>query len=164
MTEHKKAWDPDTMGYGKHDYRHIDPDTVNVSDYALDLRGDVAHLGDVREYNSADNQKHPENDTSLDWLGRPGTVFETNAEGIEGVWIVSAMPVVRSPNTFCRARRIASFTEHEEILDSGSGEERISCVELGCAVDRTNMFKQVRTKLLRKAKVGKTQRERLTKQ
>lgn len=164
MTDLRKAWDPETMGYGKHDYRHIDPDTVNVAEYAKDMRGEQAHLGDVREYNSADNQKHPENDVSLDWFSRPGTVFETDAEGYQGIWMVTNQPVVKSPETFCRARRAVEIDgEWKEEAQYASAEEIISCVVLGCAVGRDNLFEQVKTKLLRKAKVDKSSRDRLTK-
>lgn len=158
MSSEKKAWDPNTNGYGKHDYRHIDPATINPDDYARSLRGEEEHFGDVREYNSAANNKHPENDCGLDWLGRIGTVFETDLPGHEGTWMVVKMPIIQSPKTFCRVARIDAEGEPlEETLTT------ISCIELGCAVDETNHFKQVQTKLIRKGKVDRTQRERLTK-
>jgi hypothetical protein len=144
------------MGFGKHDFHHIDPSTINVEDYAQNLRGEEQHFGEVRQYNSAFNEKHPENDTDLDWLGRLGTAFETDAEGHAGTWTVTNMPVVKNPTVFCRATRTVDGNLE-------GPEQVISCVDLGCAVDNTNQFKQVRTKLLQKGKVDRTQRERLTK-
>lgn len=157
-TENRKAWDADTMGFGKHDYRHVDPSTINPEDYALNLEGEQERLGDVREYNSAANQVHPETDCGLDWLGRIGTVIETAAPGYEGQWMVVQMPIVRTPNVFARLARIDEQGEPIE-----GTQEVISCVDLGVAVDETNHFRQVRTVLVKKGKVDKSQRERLTK-
>lgn len=154
----RTAYDPSTMGYGKHEFRAIDPNTINPDDYARNLRGEEAHFGDVREYNSAFNQKHPENDVNLDWLGRIGTTFETDAEGYEGVWTVVQMPIVKAPLTYARCARVDDEGEPIE-----GTQTVISCVALGCAVDEENFFKQVRSKLLSKGKVDKSQRERLTK-
>lgn len=156
MSKSTAAWDPDKMGFGKHDYHSIDPDEINPDDYARNLRGDEAHFGDIRQYNSAENEKHPENTIELDMLGRPDTIFYTEAKGYEGNWIITRMPVVRSPITYCRASRC---TEEGEV----QGEETlISCVDLGCAVDETNNFHQVLTRLVRKAKVNKATRKKLT--
>lgn len=165
MSDHKKAWDPETMGFGKHEYRHLDPETVNVEDFAKDMRGEQQHFGDVREYNTGANSKHPENDVGLDWLGRPGTIFETDAPGYEGTWRVEMMPVVKSPVTYCRAIRIERSDHADGFTDPEEAKlETISCIDLGCAVDETNHYKQVRTKLLRKAEVNKHSRAKLTKQ
>jgi len=154
----KVAFDPETMGYGKHDYRTIDPSTVNPEDYATNMRGEEEHLGDVREYNSAYNEKHPENDTELDWLGRVGTIFETAAAGLEGIWMVVQMPVVRAPEIWARCARI---NEDNEPIEGSQAE--LSTTALGCTVDEKNEFKQIRTKLIKKGQVNRTQRERLTK-
>lgn len=161
MSEVKKAWDPETMGYGKHEYRHIDPETINVEEWARDLRGEQQHHGDVREYNCAANEKHPENDAGLDWLSRPGTIFETDAPGYEGTWQVSNQPIVKSPVTYCRAKKAQLTTWQTQ--DDWGPEQTISCIDLGCATDENNLFKQVRTKLIRKAEVNKHSREKLTK-
>jgi len=155
----KKATGRAGYGHGKHDYRAIDPSTINVDDYATSLRGEEEHFGDVREYNSAFNAKHPENDTTLDALGRIGTILETEAPGLEGKWIVSDMPVVRAPITYARLSRIEG--ENNDVV-AGS-EQVISCVDLGCAVDPENYFPQVRTKVLVKVRAGKDGRNRLTK-
>lgn len=152
----KNPWE--TMGHGKHDYRHIDPATINVEDYAKDLRGEEEHFGDIREYNSAFNQKHPGNNTTLDDLARVGTTIETDALMFEGTWMVVQMPVVVAPATYARLARIGENGEPIE-----GTQEQISCIDLGCAVDETNNFKQVETKLLHRGKVGREQRERLTK-
>lgn len=152
------SWDPDTMGFNKHDYRHLDPTTVNVDDYAKDLREGQTNFGDVREYNSAFNTKHPENDLELDWLGRIGTIFETEAEGYEGRWMVVQMPVVHSPALFARAARI---DENDEPIDGTLKE--IPFLALGCAVDKTNHFPQIKSHLVARGKVDRKQRERLTK-
>lgn len=163
MKDIRKAWDPEIMGFNKHDYRHLDPATVNVEEYAKDLRGEQNHFGDIREYDCASNKKHPENDASLDWLGRPGTVFETDALGFEGQWMVSNQPVVHSPETFCRARSvIGKDDEGNEVVDLKGSEMTISCVSLGCAVNKENEYQPVRTKILRKARVDKSSRTALT--
>ena len=94
-----KAWDPDTYGYGKHDYQHIDPGTVNPEDYAKNLRGEEEHFGDVREYNSAYNKKVEGNNVSLDDLSRMGTVIQTEAPKLTGKHLkVVDLPRVRSPH------------------------------------------------------------------
>lgn len=61
MSRNKAAWDPETMGFGKHSYRQLDVDTANAEDFAVDLRGEQQHRGDVREYNSANNEMHDGN-------------------------------------------------------------------------------------------------------
>lgn len=157
--EANKAWDPDKMGYGKHDFHHIDPETINVNDFARNLRGEEQHFGDVRQYNSAYNEKHPENNLDLDWLGRVGTIFETEAPGFEGMWHVTNMPVVNSPLIYCRAVKISTQDEDPE----GKQEVQIPCVELGSVVDEENLYKQVKSVLIKKGAVDRTQRVRLTK-
>lgn len=153
-----REWDPSRMGYGRHEYHHIDPSTINVDEFARNLRGEEQHFGDVRQYNSAYNEKHPENDLDLDWLGRTGTVFETEAPGWEGIWHVTNMPVVRTPIVLCRAVRVPTADAEPE------GEEKeIPCVDLGSAVDTDNKFRPVRSRLLKKGSVDRKQRLRLTK-
>jgi len=147
----RKAWDADTMGYGKHSYRHLDPDTINVEDFARDLRGEQQHTGDVREETTAYNEQSSENSISLDMLSKIGTIFETEAPGLEGTYVVVAMPVVRSPEVFTRVSRAIdvgnrTWPEREsEVLE-------LSCVELGCAVDVGNKFRQIRGEILVKGK------------
>jgi hypothetical protein len=153
-----KNWDPETMGFNKHDYRSIDPDTVNPDDYAKNLRGEEQQFGDVRQYNSAYNQKHPENDLDLDWLGRVGTVFTTEASGFEGIWHVTNMPVVRAPQVYCRAVKV----DTPESPPSGE-EVMISCTDLGIVADTDNLYPQVSSKLLKRGSVTREQRVRLTK-
>jgi len=151
--DNRQAWDADTMGYGKHSYRHLDPDTINVEDFAKDLRGEQQHTGDVREENTAYNEQFSENSISLDMLSKIGSVFRTEAPGIEGAWMVTGMPVVRSPEVFCRARRAVEVDgKWQEEAEYASSEEELSCVELGCAVDVGNKFRQVRGEILAKGK------------
>jgi hypothetical protein len=157
--QERRAWDPDNMGFNKHSYRHIDPETINVEDFATNLRGEEQHFGDVRQYNSAYNEKHPENDVDLDDLHRVGSVFETEATGFEGIWHVTNLPIVRSPEVFCRAVKL----NKPEDLPEGKEEVTIPCVELGCSVNRDNLFVLVRTKLLKRGNVSRTQRVKLTK-
>lgn len=158
-TEGKKAWDADTMGYGKHAFHHIDPDTINVNDFAQNLRGEEQHFGDVRQYNTAYNEMHPEHTLGIDWLGRVGTIFETNAEGFEGIWCVTNMPIVNSPSIFCRVVKLENVDEDPE----GKTEVTIPCVKLGCVVNEENLYEQVRSVILKKGDVSRTQRLKLTK-
>jgi hypothetical protein len=160
--QHKTAWDADTMGFGKHSFHFIDPDTINPEDYARKLEGEEQHFGDVRQYNSAFNEKHPENDVSLDDLSRIGTIISVPSDHpLEGDWVVTNMPAVKAGTVYCRAKR---RTEDDSIPDGVYGEEtEIPAHELGCAVDEKNEFPQVPTKLVQRGKVTREQRERLTK-
>jgi hypothetical protein len=143
------AWDPATQGFGKHTYRQIDPAEINVADYAVNLRGDEAYRGEVREYITADNLKHPDNDATLDWLTRLGTEFSTNAEGYEGIWKVTYLPRVRSPHVFIVARRTDAKVDVDIRADF-----------LGVVADpETNLFPQVVTKLLKRGKISRTMLE-----
>jgi len=144
--DQRKAWDADKMGYGKHTYTHVDPDAINVEDFAVDLRGEQQHRGDVREENTAYNEREPDNKVTLDLLSKIGTVFSTGAQGLSGRWKVTGMPVVHSPEVFCRATQIG---EDGVLLGE---EQELSCTELGCAVDRDNKFKQVQGQILEKGK------------
>jgi len=143
------------MGYGKHTYTVVDPDAINVEDFAVNLRGEQQHRGDVREENTAYNEKSADNTVTLDLLSKIGTIFTTEAEGIEGMYEVVAMPTVRSPEVFCRVvpvepqersdRKAQFFPTSEVVIE-------LSCVELGCAVDVGNKFRQVRGEILAKGK------------
>lgn len=155
----RKAWDADTMGYGKHEYHLIDPETINVNEFARSMNGEEKHFGDVRQYNSAYNEKHPENDVDLDWLGRVGTIFTTKAKGIEGTWFVTNMPVVRAPSVFARCVRI----ENEDDDPTGREEVEINTRDLGCIVNDENLYEQIVTKLVKKGSVTRKQRIKLTK-
>jgi len=154
----RKAWDADTMGYDKHTYHHIDPSTINVLDFATSLRGEESHFGDVRQYNSAYNEKHPENNIDLDWLGREGTIFSTEAKGYEGMWKVVNVPTVRSGSVYCRAMKI----ESQEDTSEGKEVKEISCMELGCTANEENLYEMVVTKLVKKGSVTRDQRIKLT--
>lgn len=153
--QHKTAWDAETMGFGKHQFHFIDPETVNPEDYARKLEGEEQHFGEIRQYNSAFNAKHPETNVDLDWLSRIGTVFETDAEFFAGTWVVTGMPVVKAPTTFCRVKAYVG----EEPMGP---EVSIPCAALGCAVDEQNYFAQVKTRLVQRGKVDRDQRARLT--
>jgi len=159
VADNRTNWDPETMGHGKHTYRHINPETINPEDYARNLRGEEQHFGDIREYNAGYNEKHPENDLDLDWLGRTGTIFETEAEGFAGLWHVTNMPAVKAPDVFCRAVKISNPDEPPE----GKEEVTIPCVALGVAVGQDNKYLQVKSRLLKKGAVDKAQRIKLTK-
>lgn len=158
MSEDRRAWDADSMGFGKHSYRHVDPATVNPADFAKNLRGEEENFGDVRQYNSAYNEKHPENDVDLDWVTRIGTVIETDAEGWEGLWYISNLPVVKAPEIFCRAVKVESAKDEPS---EDSKEVVIPTYDLGCSVGPDNMFKQVKTKLVKRGAVDRTQRPRI---
>ena len=153
MARKRTPFDPETMGFGKHDYQAIDPDTVNPEKYATDLRGEEKHFGDIRQYNAMMNEKHPENDVDLDWLSRMGTIFRTEAEDYEGEWEVVGMPLVQAPAVFAVVRR--------------PGEEGdptiIDCVELGVKGNRDHKYLPVKSTLVKKGDVSRRQRERLTK-
>lgn len=154
-----REWDPNKMGFGKHDFRSIDPSTINPEDFARRLHGEETAFGDVRQYNSAYNEKHPLNDVDLDWLSRIGTEFETDAPGLEGVWRVSNLPVVHTPTVYIRCTR---FVE-DGPLSANEEEREVSAVDLGCQQGADNLFKQIKTKLMGKGHVTREQRERLTK-
>jgi len=148
--DQRKAWDGETMGYGKHDYLHVDPDAINIEDFAQRFDGEQLHRGDVREESTAYNKQSPENSITLDLLSKIGTVFMTYAEGLEGMWMVTGMPVVRSPEVFCRASKCGESNGEYHILDASSSE--LSCTDLGCAVGTGNTFKQVAGEILAKGK------------
>lgn len=153
----RSAWDPSTQGYGKHSYHHVDPDAVNPEEYAQNMRGEQQHFGEVREYNSAKNEKHPDNTMRLEDVARMGTIFETDAEGYEGQWMVVQMPEVHAPKSFALVSRV------DENKEPTGDVFKIRTDLLGLAVDENNMFLQVATKVVHKGQVGREQRERLTK-
>ena len=147
--DQRKAWDPEKMGYGKHSYTHVDPDAINVADFAVNLRGEQQHRGDVREENTAYNERESENEITLDLLSKIGTVFETEAEEYPGRWKVAQLPVVRSPEVFCMC--VAVEEQDGEWVD-GIAIWELSCIVLGCAVDKDNKFRQVKGRILQKGK------------
>lgn len=155
----RKPWDAEKHGYGKHEFHHIDPDTINVNEFARSFNGDEKHFGDVRQYNSAYNEKHPDNNVDLDWLGRVGTIFTTEAKGFEGMWHVTNMPTVRAPHVYCRAVKVKDEKDDTE----GKKEVEIPTRSLGCIADDDNLYEQVVTKLVRKGSVTRQQRIKLTK-
>lgn len=163
--EQKKAWDPAHMGYGKHAYHKIDPDTINPEDYARGLIGEQQHFGDVREYNTGDNEKHPET-CDIDALSRIGTIFNTNATGLEGDWLIADLPAVRLPEIFIVARhrtepQLSVYAEEKNDKDWAKAQE-LSAADLGVKTCQDNLWKHVRTVVVQKGLLGKEQRERLT--
>jgi len=148
-------FDPEKMGFGKHTFEKINPDDINPEDFEKNLRGDNADIvGYVREYDVAFNKKHPENDMDLDQLGRLGTVFETEAEGYEGLWMVTDVCASATPKIFCRATKVdADFARTgDQVL--------IDCVLLGSMVDGENNFKVVKTKLVKKGIIDRLGKEK----
>jgi len=151
----RKAWDADKMGYGKHTYTHVDPDAINVEDFAVDMRGEQQHRGDVREENTAYNEREADNSVTLDLLSKIGTIFSTEALGLEGMYEVVMMPVVRSPEVFCRVLPVQHQKRQDQKAQYLATSEvviEMSCVDLGCAVDSDNKFKQVKGQILHKGK------------
>jgi hypothetical protein len=146
------------MGFNKHSYQKIDPATINPDDYAQNMRGEQQHLGDVREYNSAHNERNPETDVRLEDMARPGTVFYTDLEGYEGHWMVAKMPRIRSPKSWAVVQKADA---EGNVLDEDLVELRTD--DLGLAVDDENLFKQTLTKITKKGQIGREQREMLTK-
>jgi hypothetical protein len=135
----------------------VDPDAVNPEEYAHNLRGDQQHFGDVREYNSALNERHPETTMVLEDVARMGTIFETDAIDYQGLWMIVEMPRVESPYSYARVSRVDD--NKEPIGDV----QDIRTDLLGLAVNRQNLFEQVKTVIKHKGQVGREQRERLTK-
>lgn len=147
-TRRSRAWegiDPTKSGYGKHAYREIDPGTINPEDYARDLRGEEKHFGDVREYNTAKNQKHPETDTSLEDLTREGTLLETDLAGHEGRWFTTG-------RTWSKDGSITAEVQREV-----TGEVRtMDAAELGVIQDSEGLYRPTRTKRLKRGRVSRT--------
>ncbi|GAG84264.1 unnamed protein product [marine sediment metagenome] len=126
-----RPWDgpsEDQCGYGKHKYREIDPSTINPEDYARTFGGDEEFYGDVREYNSAYNEKHPENKVQLDWLCRVGTVFQVFDGDYVGKWMVADVPLVLDGEIFIVSKKVGEDTE----------QVHLKAVELGVVVDKAN--------------------------
>jgi len=112
-------------------------------------------LKNVREENTAYNERESENEVTLDLLSKIGTVFSTGAPGLDGMWIVTGMPVVRSPEVFCRAapaQEVQNVGDKKPSYVALEEAQELSCTELGCAVDSDNKFKQVKGKILQKGK------------
>lgn len=151
----RAAWEPNpNFGYGNHEYRHIDPATINLNDYARSLRGEEKHYGDVREYNTASNVKHPDTNLDLYDLGLLRTKFSTEAPGFEGEWVVVDFPKVVAPNIWTRVQR--------EVDGELSGETvEISIVTLGVGVNDVNLYEQVVSKLIKRGATDREQRMRL---
>lgn len=148
-------FDPETMGFGKHTYQHFDPEETNVMDFATNMRGEEQHYGDVRQYNSGSNEKHPENDATLDWLSRLETVFETDAPECKGTWKVTDLPIVKAPEVFIRVTPCSEdgTLQGDEII--------LSTTTLGVCVDEKNFYPQVVTKILTKGKVARITKEKI---
>lgn len=141
----RKAWDANTMGFGKHKYEYIDPDEIPL-DYSPP--NGIAR----RDFNLAFNKKHPDTDMTLDAACRPGATFETNLVGKEGIYEVAALPKRVDGVAHVQARKEGT---EEVVLLSGQ--------DLGFIADRIeNVYTQTRTRLLRGASANKGDRQRLT--
>jgi len=152
MSKRQDDWDAldkTHWGYGNHKYREIDPSTINLEDYAQTFGGEEQFLGDVREYNSAYNEKYEGNTIQLDWLCRIGTRFRTNAPGYEGEWTTRNVPTVKD-------YVILVLVKNEEGV-----EKDIPAMALGVVVNKENMFEQVETKLMTKGAVDRIARAKL---
>jgi len=155
------AWDPNS-GFGNHKYRKIDPSTVNPEDYAHTMKGDEKFYGDIREYNTGANEKHPETNVDLYDAGLIGTVFETDSPGYEGIWKVVGLFTVHAPKVWIKCARVALVTRAG--VDGWEEQEsmkEIAAEDLGLVVDDTNHFKQVQTKLLHRGIIDREQRRRV---
>jgi len=144
----KTAWDPEHSGYGKHAYREIDPSTINPADYAVDMRGEQEHKGEIREYDISLNKKHPENNMNLEWLCRVGTSFELDGKQYQ----VTDVPVMRDNRITIRVT-----------LSPTREQSEISAYDLGVVVGPDDMYKQVKCVLIQKGRVDKQTRIALTK-
>jgi hypothetical protein len=152
----REAWTPDpNSGYGRHSYHHIDPSTVNPEDYARNLRGEEKHYGDVREYNTCYNEKHPDNTLDLYDLGLLLTRFTTEAPGYEGEWTVVDFPRVKAPGIWTRVRKTGEDGQPEgETLE-------IPIVALGIAANDKNEYEPIVSKLVKRGATDREQRMRL---
>lgn len=142
------VYDKETSGYGKHAYREIDPTTVNPADYAVNLWGEQEHKGEIREYDVSLNKKHPQNDISLEWLCRVGTIFKFEHKQ----YTVTDVPVMREQRIFIRATRSPTKEQVE-----------LSAYDLGVVVGPDSKYKQVKCQLSKRGRVDKTTRMMLTK-
>jgi len=164
VQEQKKhtAWDPNGSGYGKHAYRKIDPATVNPEDYAHSMRGEEKYYGDVREYNTGSNEKHPETDIDLYDLGLLTTIFNTDAEGYEGMWKVLGLFKVSAPKIWIQAARVAPVErDGVEGWEEQGPMLEIPAEVLGIVVGDDNLFRQVKTTLVHRGIIDRQQRRRL---
>lgn len=162
----KKAWQPDpAAGYGKHEYRQIDPSTVNPEHYARELRGEESYYGDVREYNTADNSKHPDTTADLYDCGLIGSKIEIHAGETPtwvGKWIMTNIPTVKAPYVYLRAARwcegnYASLAE--EVQAFQSAQELVPAHEVGLVVGDDNLYKQVKVTLIKRGLIDREQRQ-----
>jgi hypothetical protein len=135
------------MGYGKHEYHNIDPSTINCADFAKVLNDEEVFFGDVRQYNTAYNEKNKNNTVDLDWLNRRDTIFSTNAEGLEGRYRVVESLLSREGTIECRCVKVDCSDSEQEVLS-------LNCVALGCVADSYNLYKDVETSLIEKGIVG----------
>jgi len=134
------------------EFRTIDPETVNQESYAVSLRDEEDKFGVIREYNSANNSQHAENDLTLDDLSRIGTIFHTAAEEYQGEWEVIGLP------------RVEDGVVSAVVKDEEGHDYEISCIKLGIQQHpSSNLFEEVRTCIVSRGAVNREQRERLTK-
>lgn len=150
-----KDWggEEDASWKKKREYQHIDPLSVNMEAYARDLYGEQMHHGDIREYNTADNPKHPDNDATVEWLGRPGTIFTTDAPGYEGKYTVVDLPrVVKF--------KLSAVVQKADVI--APSIVLIPMDVLGVVSDDKNLMAQVVTKVIHKPQIGKESRKKIS--
>lgn len=154
----RTPFDPNTMGFGKHVYEHIDP-------RAIDVEALTSPPGGIRtrDFTVAFNKKNPETNITIDLLSRRGCVFETNAPGLEGVWVVLKMPALRNAVMLVVCCRKEDYDLETEDLKALAKE--VSVVDLGIVPDRfSNLYRDsVITKHVEGGQAGREVRERLTK-
>lgn len=157
-----KAWIPEpATGYGKHEYRQIDPSTVNPEDYARGLRGEESYYGDVREYNTAGNSKHPETNVDLYDCGLIGTKIEVFGDiPWAGKWIMTNIPAVSAPTVYLRAARWVGVegTLSEEVKAHIPNQQMIPLHEVGLSVGDDNLYKQIKVVLIKRGLIDREQR------
>lgn len=148
----KKPFDPQTMGFGKHKYSYIDPEKFDLN---FEPPGGLR----TRDFVAALNTKNPETDLTVDHISRPGTSFETNAEGYEGAWLITAIPLLTNGVLYAVACRLS-----EDNVVQAEPAKLISAVDLGVVADRVTAYykNNVRTVLRDGGSAGKAVRERLT--
>lgn len=146
----KLDYDPETMGYGKHTFDFIDPETIDPADYLRPLRVGQVDAFTAREVCNAYNERHPNTTFDLYEGGILGSRFSTEAEGFEGQWEVVDLPKVKAPLIWLQCRQVAptGLLVGPLVL--------IDPVLLGIVADEANFYKQVVSKLI---SVGKKSRE-----
>lgn len=174
----KGAWKQDlSVGYGRHEYRQIDPSLVDPEAYTRVSSGEKMRSGDVRVYSTASNDRHPETDVDLYDCGLMGTKIEIHGEGPwADRWIMVGIPTVKSSVVFLRAARWDG-TPRSTIEDirahAGEGED-IPAFEVGLAVNEKNLYAEVKVTLIKRGlmdgeqrqvvETGRSTRERLQEQ